>query len=725
MEAPVVKQKKRKPGLHAAIWLLVFVALLIMAVILFIGNYGQLEESLATERTVYISELSRQLVDKINRMQGHMSQEARLYADVLQMEEPKSFEEAQTLFASVEAEGDKQVFLVDSEGRVLGLDRKVEYLENAGFISDLIYEDKAGQSFERNSIGKERWFFGCPVDGGVEGVSIKAVLVAYDASAFQSSLAMELFDQQGYSFLTEQNGSVVIGIREDWLFGYNLLSSFREIGMDEEILQGIKADMAAGIEGQTYAQFAQATWLVQYDLLENERQYVFVLAPVSVTAELPFRYMNRTLFTGLLTVVILMAAFLGVMLGVARNNRKKDAEVYKATLLAKSAEAKSDFMSRMSHDIRTPLNAVIGMNYIAASNLDNREKLEGCHREIAFSANYLLELVNDMLDMQKIESGKLTLSAEPFSMLELQKGVETINRARMEEKGLRFTVKDYGFETWNYVGDRLRVSQVLMNLLSNAYKFTEAGGSVKLEVAVAQKREKNDLVRFSVTDTGIGMSEEYQTRLGRPFEQESSETAGEHGGSGLGLSIVYNLVSLMGGTIEVKSKKGKGSSFTVLLPLERAGAVPEEAAAQAPGQPAAPTGKRVLLLEDNDINREIASELLSMEGLSVETAENGKIGLDMFRSSEPGYYQMIITDIRMPVMDGYEFARAVRGLSRADACLIPIVAMSANAFDEDVKLSLASGMNDHLKKPIIVEEFRAALQKYLGEAGVNPIEEQL
>lgn len=717
VEAPIIKRKGRKPGLHIAIWLLAFIALLIMAVMLFMGNYGRLEESLATERTVYISELSKQLVDKINNMQKHMYQEVRLYADLLRMEQPETFGEAEELLATVEAAGSKQVFLVDSEGRVYGLDKKIEYLENAGFLSDLIYEDTQGQSFERNSIGEERWIFGCPVDGAIEGIRIKAVLVAYDASAFQSSLAMELFDQQGYSFLADQNGAVVIGIREDKLFGYNLLSSFREIGMDEEILQGIRANIAAGTGGQTYARFAQATWLIQYDLLENGTQYVFVLVPVSVTAELPFRYMNQTLLTGLLVIVILTAAFLSVMLMVARSNRRKDAEVYQATLLAKSAEAKSDFMSRMSHDIRTPLNAVIGMNYIAAANLDNREKLENCHREIAFSASYLLELINDMLDMQKIESGKLTLNAEPFSMLEIRQSVETINRARMEEKGVRFIVRDSGFETWNYVGDRLRVSQVLMNLLSNACKFTESGGSVVLEAVAQQKQEKIDLVKFSVTDTGIGMSEEYLTRLGRPFEQESSGTASEHGGSGLGLSIVYNLVSLMGGTIEVKSEKGKGSSFTVLLPLERAAAVPERSASTAPRQPVQLTGKRVLLLEDNAINREIASELLSMEGVCVETAEDGKIGLELFEQSEPGYYQMIITDIRMPVMDGYEFARTVRALDRADARGIPIVAMSANAFDEDVKLSLDSGMNDHLKKPIVLEEIRAALQKYLGGAG--------
>lgn len=698
--------------MHIAIWLFVFVALLVMDFMFFINNYRQLEESLATERTVYISELSKQLVDKINKMQEHLFQEARLYADLLEMEQPQTFAEAEKLFATVEETGDKQVFFVDGEGRIYGLDKKIEYLENVEFISNLLYEDSQGQSFERNSIGEERWIFGCPVDNRIEDIHIKAVLVAYDASSFQSSLAMELFNQQGYSFLVDQNGAVVIGIQEDQLFGYNLLSSFREIGMDGEILQGIREDMAEWDGGQTYAQFDNATWLIQYDLLDNGTQYVFVLVPVSVTAELPFRYMNLTLITGLLAIVIIMATFLGVMLLTARANRKKDAEVYQATLLAKSAEAKSDFMSRMSHDIRTPLNAVIGMNYIAEANLDNREKLENCHKEIAFSANYLLELINDMLDMQKIESGKLTLNSEPFSMLELQKSVETINRTRMEEKGIRFVVQDSGFETWNYMGDKLRVSQVLMNLLSNACKFTEPGGSVVLEATVQKKQEKMDLVRFSVTDTGIGMSEEYLSRLGRPFEQETSGTASEHGGSGLGLSIVYSLVALMGGTIEVKSEKGKGSSFTVILPLERA-AAPEPVAEAASRQPVLLHGKRVLLLEDNAINREIASELLSMEGVDVETAENGKIGLELFEQSEPGYYQMIVTDIRMPVMDGYEFARTVRGLNREDAHVIPIVAMSANAFDEDVKQSLASGMDDHLKKPIVVEEIRAALQKYL------------
>lgn len=722
MEACIIKRKGWKPNLHIIVWFLVFITLLVMAFMFFVSSYTQLEDSLAAERTVYISELSKQLVDKINKMQEHSFQEVRLYSEVMQIEQPETFGEAKQLFTTVEANGDKQVFLVDSEGCVYGLDSKIEYLENIGFISDLLYEGKQGQSFERNSIGEERWIFGCPIDSYIEDIHIRAVLVAYDARAFQSSLAMELFNQQGYSFIVDQNGAVVVGIKDDKLFGYNLLSSFREIGMDGKILQEIQSDMEDRTDGQTYARFNAATWLIQYDLLDNGTQYVFVLVPVSVTAQLPFQFMNRTLFTGLLTIVILVTAFLGVMFLVARSNRRKDAEVYQATLMAKSAEAKSDFMSRMSHDIRTPLNAIIGMNYIAAANLDNRKKLENCHKEIAFSANYLLELINDMLDMQKIESGKLTLNSEPFSILELQKSVETINRTRMEEKGVRFVVSDSGFETWNYVGDKLRISQVLMNLLSNACKFTESGGSVVLEVSVQNKCEKMDFIRFSVTDTGIGMSEEYQARLGRPFEQESSGTASKHGGSGLGLSIVYNLVALMDGTIQVKSEKGKGSSFTVVLPLERADVAPEQDVAVS-HQTVPLAGKRVLLLEDNAINREIASELLSMEEVCVETAENGKIGLELFEKSEPGYYQMIITDIRMPVMDGYEFARAVRGLDREDARYIPIVAMSANAFDEDVRLSLASGMNDHLKKPIVVEEIRAALQKYMGGIGGNIFED--
>ena len=208
VEAPVIKRKARKQGLRIVIWLLAFIVLLILAAMLFMGNYTQLEDSLAAERTVYISELSKQLVDKINKMQEHLFREAELYGELLQMEQPETFGEAETLFSTVEETGGRQVFLVDGDGIVRGLDMEIEYLENGDFISDLIYEGKQGQSFERNSVGEERWIFGCSVDVSIGELPIQAVLVAYDADNFRSSFAMELFDQRGYSFLVNQQGAL-------------------------------------------------------------------------------------------------------------------------------------------------------------------------------------------------------------------------------------------------------------------------------------------------------------------------------------------------------------------------------------------------------------------------------------------------------------------------------------------------------------------------------------
>ena len=518
-----------------------------------------------------------------------------------------------------------------------------------------------------------------------------------------------------------------------------------------------------------------------------------------------------------------------------------------ALLSAQEANAaKRNFLSRMSHEIRTPMNAIIGMTTIAASHLNERERLEDCLTKISYSSKHLLNLINDVLDMSKIEDGKLPISHERFDFQALIQSITAMAYPQAEQRGLHFELALCGITQEWLVGDALRVNQVLLNLLSNALKFTPAGGQVRLDIR--QVRQRGDLVhlRFVVADTGIGMSKAYLNHLYTPFEQADASIAKKYGGTGLGLSITRNLVSMMNGTIQVESEEGHGTTFTVDLPFglveedaqprkglenlqvlvvdddlgtcehaalllkqlsicadwvqsgreavvrvieaqekgedydvclidwrmpemdgiettrqirSHVGAdtliiissaydwTPIEQAARSAGanafiakpffastlyntllsatnrggrvplpavQPCYDfSGRRVLLAEDSPLNMEIAVELLKVSGLQVDQAVNGREAVEKFLRSAPDAYDLILMDVQMPVMNGYEATRAIRASAHPRAKTVPIVAMTANAFNEDVSAALQSGMNGHIAKPVDVDVMYKIIAPFL------------
>ncbi len=523
-----------------------------------------------------------------------------------------------------------------------------------------------------------------------------------------------------------------------------------------------------------------------------------------------------------------------------------------ALAAAKAAnQAKSDFLSRMSHDIRTPMNAIIGMSTIGQLKIDERERVLSCFSKIDASSRYLLSLINDILDMSRIESGKMSISRTAFDFTEAISQLNTIIYPQAVAGGITYNVYHTEPLERHYIGDALRINQILVNLLSNALKFTPAGGTISVHIRELHRANGFAHLEFKVTDSGIGMSRHFLERIFLPFEQENADIARNKVGSGLGLSIVYNLVQLMGGSIDVHSEKGRGTTFTVCIPLEliaddaaeemrrksrellaglnvliadddeiageqaatimkdigaaaiwvdsgfRAveavqaamlsgsyfdlalidwkmpamdgietarrirkltgpdttiiiltaydwSAIETEAReagvndfiakplfrsaicdtllhlnaetnrqATAPDSRLCCAGKRLLLVEDNELNLEIARSLLEMHGMLVDTAENGQVAVRKMQDADPGYYQAILMDIRMPVLDGLDATRAIRALPRTDALHIPIIAMSANAFDEDKALAAAAGMSDYLVKPIDVTELLSMLRRWL------------
>jgi CheY-like chemotaxis protein len=370
----------------------------------------------------------------------------------------------------------------------------------------------------------------------------------------------------------------------------------------------------------------------------------------------------------------------------------------------------------MSHDIRTPLNGIIGMNYIAQKNIDNKKTLSDALLKTQTSAEYLLKLLNDILDMTKIESGKMTFTNSQFDLNEVILSVSQMEQSAAYQKRQSFTVSMPDNFNTILIGDRLRISQIVMNLLSNAIKFTPDGGTVSLAVQANKLSDESMSITIIVTDNGIGISDDMLTRLFKPFEQENSLVTSQYGGSGLGLAIVNLLVTMMKGTITVKSKKNEGSVFTVniVLPIAQTPIINQDTSdANTPVNPLLFKGRKALIIEDNLINLQILVEILGMFGMKTVSALDGKEGLEKFTSSAPGTYDVIFSDIRMPVMNGYEFARAARASEHQQAKTIPIIAMSANAFDNDIRASHEAGMNDHLCKPVDVKNLVSTLTKYI------------
>ena len=553
---------------------------------------------------------------------------------------------------------------------------------------------------------------------------------------------------------------------------------------------------------------------------------------------------------GLLMIVIVIYAYKLRNEYLINDELKRQQKILQDALLVaqKANDAKRDFLSRMSHEIRTPMNAIIGMSAVAFNYLDDKKRTADCLSKITFSSKHLLMLLNDVLDMSKIENGKLNIRQELFDLKNLVTSLADINYGLATAKGLAFEIVISGFKDELLLGDSMRVNQILLNLLSNAIKFTPKGGSVKLEIRMLRSASDKIWLRFIVKDSGIGMKKEFLEHLYEPFEQADNGIARKYGGTGLGMAITKNLVAIMDGTIEVESQEGAGTTFMVDLPFgvskvdkktaaemeemrvlvvdddndtcEHAAVLlkgmgvnvdwalngfeaiekvrsaceddgrcydvcfidwcmPEldgietarrmrryvgpdvliiiisaydwsgiEEQAKAAGVNAFIAkpffasnlyntlltvsrkpelgfsavgnketydfgGKKVLLVEDNELNMEIASELLKFVNLQVEHAENGKVAVDIFRNSKEKEYALIFMDIQMPLMNGYDAARCIRSSEHPAAGTIPIIAMTANAFNDDVQAAFDAGMNGHLAKPIDVEVLYKTIARYI------------
>ncbi|MGN1119422.1 MAG: hybrid sensor histidine kinase/response regulator, partial [Oscillospiraceae bacterium] len=386
--------------------------------------------------------------------------------------------------------------------------------------------------------------------------------------------------------------------------------------------------------------------------------------------------------------------------------------------------AKTMFMSQMSHDIRTPLNSILGMTAIAEEHIDDPARLQDCLEKIEFAGHHLLEIINNVLDLSAIESGKTVLAQDEFDIELFLADMLDMVRPLAERRGHTFTADVAGIRH-NVVGDQTKLRQLLVNVLSNAIKYTPEHGCISFSATELGADRQSVFRRFSfvVKDNGIGISDEFRARMFEPFSRADDKRIGNAQGTGLGMTIAQNLARMMNGSITVDSAVGNGTTVEVIVclkhgsnsPHSNLGSITLDEPKKLRMSDFDFGGKRVLVAEDLSFNAEIAEEFLSSAGLAVEIAENGAEAVRMFSEHEAGYYSVIFMDIQMPVLDGYEAARKIRALPREDAAKIPIIAMTANAFIEDVRAAEEAGMNGHIAKPLEIPQLLRELVKHLGD----------
>ncbi|MCI2242692.1 hybrid sensor histidine kinase/response regulator [Adlercreutzia faecimuris] len=594
----------------------------------------------------------------------------------------------------------------------------------------MLYDDANG----RLETTKESLVYGVRLTGvAFGGHEFVAILGRSDVGAIRNQLLIESFDGQGVSSVVNSQGYYIVGAsaatdlagRDN--FYDMLLAGSIEGGVT---IDDVRRNISEGKSFTIDCTNAEGEHLVLSFAPVEGTTWSFIMAVPSHVFEERFApFITMTSFM-LAAVVVALGVMLLLIFRFMKRSVSAKAE----------AAARAEFLSNMSHEIRTPLNGIIGLNHLMERHLDDREAMEAHVRKLGSAARYLLALVNDILDVSKLQAGKVVLCHEPLDMGALIESACEMQRGPMAAKGVEFR-REGGELPWpRLVGDEVRLEQVLMNILSNAVKFTPEGGAVTLGAAQEAAPGGRVTTVITVADTGCGMTPEFQRQIFDAFTQERNRNAESQKGTGLGMSISHMLVTQMGGELSVESVLGEGSCFTVRVTMPRAAAAGDAGAQDAPGAPAGGGGAadglpasaagdgapaeppapaapaaavRVLVAEDNELNADIISSILAEEGYVVDVAADGRQAVDAFAASPVGSYAAILMDAQMPVLDGCGAAREIRALDRPDAAAVRIFACTASTFAEDRARALASGMDDFLAKPLDV---RVMLEK-LAEVG--------
>ncbi len=558
-----------------------------------------------------------------------------------------------------------------------------------------------------------------------EGIALTHIGVVVDLSVFQKTFDAELFQNRSHVYVVNPDGYSLYrhecagGFIDD----YDILGTLKKDcefihgGTTESLHRNLQERTSAGYEFY----FGEERYFVAASPVRQTDWAVLTFVPTEVLSAGTTSFLNMAVVyvSVIASMVVLMMGLLMFFFISKRGDRRIIAHQRQANALLKDAAdaanaasiAKSDFLSHMSHDIRTPINGIMGMTEIALKNIDDKDRVLDCLQKIDGSSGHLLSLVNDVLDMSRIESGKVQISHKPLNILELLRHCSSIISGQLQGRDIMFTEEFQNIENPHILGDELHLRQVLINILGNAVKFTPDGGRIYFRVREFSAEGEAARFHIEIEDTGIGMKPEFLPHIFEPFAQEDGGNRSSYKGTGLGMSITKKFMDLMGGIVEVQSEPGKGTLFRLELPVEidREWQGEQESA----GQQTTLAGARVILAEDNDLNMEIAVFMLESLEIEVTAVTDGKAALDAFAAAAPGTFDGILMDVMMPVMDGLTATREIRALEREDAGTIPIIAMTANAYDEDRRKCMEAGMDAHMSKPIDGEVLRKMLVQYI------------
>ena len=676
------------------------------------------------------------------QVNGYYSQ-LHLLEDSLIQEEVRSIEldRNKKFFEAWQKESESTLIFLQENGKAITTDgTKLRVDMPSKLLLDLRNGYNIGKlvSLDYNQKKKDGYLVAIPCqEYTINGETYTAIGTLYDHSKLDSMLSVKSYNGNAYLFMLDNDGNITYtNQKEDKFFrNYFLLKHLKgDQAITEEEADSLQKKLDGREQGVELVE-SDKPYYLGYCPIENNNTMLICIVEKSVVDNVLRDYQKTIVFETILMAGFILLLFAGLFYSISRRSlaeqkaeyEKRNNEIQtqamkemeesnkklkkakdittEALQTAENAnKAKTDFLSNMSHDIRTPMNAIIGMTSLIRHDAGNKAKVIEYADKIDISSQHLLGIINDVLDMSKIEAGKTVFKYTDFSILDFITELNTIFHSQIDEKNQTLTIIKENIRHEWVNGDQVHLMQIFSNLVSNAVKYTQEGG--KIQFLVEECETKSSVYakyRFLVSDNGMGMSADFKDTIFDAFTRAESSMTNKIQGTGLGMAITKNLVEAMGGTIDVESELGQGSCFEVLIDLRIAEDRFVSSAEQAEkDEPAGNVlkGMRFLCAEDNELNAEILMELLKIEGAECTICENGKRVLEAFEQSAPGDYDMILMDVQMPVMNGYEATKAIRRSSHELAKTIPIIAMTANAFSEDIQHSLAAGMNAHVSKPI-------------------------
>ena len=747
IEQVITKRKKIIMPLFFLILIflsLIFVKLLLNRMNSYIAENGKSSMGAVVEQIQQTYDL---------QVNGYYSQ-LHLLEDSLIQEEVRSIEldRNKKFFEAWQKESESTLIFLQENGKAITTDgTKLRVDMPSKLLLDLRNGYNIGKlvSLDYNQKKKDGYLVAIPCqEYTINGETYTAIGTLYDHSKLDSMLSLKSYNGNAYLFMLDNDGNITYTnqIEDKFFRNYFLLKHLKgDQAITEEEADSLQKKLDGREQGVELLG-SDKPYYLGYCPIENNNTMLICIVEKSVVDNVLKGYQKTIGFTTLLMAGFILLLFAGLFYSISRRRLADQKAEYEkrnnaiqiqalremqvankklkkakdiATEALQTAEnankAKTDFLSNMSHDIRTPMNAIIGMTSLIRHDAGNKAKVIEYADKIDISSQHLLGIINDVLDMSKIEAGKTVFKYTDFSILDFITELNTIFHSQIDEKNQTLTIIKENIRHEWVNGDKVHLMQIFSNLVSNAVKYTQKGGKIQFLVEECEtKSSVYTKYRFLVSDNGIGMSADFKETIFDAFTRAESSVTNKIQGTGLGMAITKNLVEAMGGTIDVESELGQGSCFEVLIDLRIAeGRKVVLTAQEEIDEPDSNTlkGMRFLCAEDNELNAEILMELLKIEGAECIICENGERVLEAFEQSAPGDYDMILMDVQMPVMNGYDATRAIRRSTHELAKTIPIIAMTANAFSEDIQYSLAAGMNAHISKPVDMKTLEKTIRR--------------